>query len=164
VPYISCGVMYPRNTVSLKVITNNNHNNNNNNVGLTPDPSTRLMELFTDYHQIVTAWLSSPVCYTLVISYFSTVFCHLHIMRVFRFLEGVQLRPLLLWDIVLLSPSVCCPNVQGRILHWTQKSEYLDLRVDLCKYLPIPHTYALFVQTVIVLCANYSFIFKHLYT
>jgi hypothetical protein len=85
--------------------------------------------------------------------------CHLHITRVSGFGRGAAEISALLGYCVL-SPSVCCPTVQGRILHWTQKSEYVNVHVDLCKYLPIRLTYALFVQTVIVLCANCSFIFK----
>ena len=46
-----------------------------------------------------------------------------------------------------LSPNICCPNVQRRILHWTQKSDYLGLHAYLCKCLPIFLTCALFVQT-----------------
>ena len=133
--------------MSLKVITNNN---NNNNVGLTPDLSTRLMELLTDYHQAVTVWLS-PACYALVILYFSIVFAIYVLCEFSSFWRGAA-ETFALLGYCALSPSVCCLNVQGRIFHWIQKSEYLDLHVLICKYLPLLLTCALFVQTVKARC------------
>jgi hypothetical protein len=85
-------------------------------------------------------------------------------MRVFKLSEGVQLRPLFFWDVVLCHQAVVAEMYKGKILHWTQKSEYLNLHVHSCKYLPLLLTYALFVLTVIVLCANCFFVFKLLYT
>ena len=144
------------------ITKNNNNNNNNNNVGLTPDLSTRLMELFTDYHQAVTVWLS-PACYTLVITYFSTIFAIYTWCEFSGIWRGAAEFSALL-GYCALSPSVCCPNVQGRILHWTQKSDisiYTLIYENISLYLiPMHYSYRLLLCCVLI-TLSYSNIFTH---